>query len=60
MVQEIKLYTIRVVNKDSGRIDVHRNLTISEVEYIKLTPTLEVEVVEVNFKKKRHRSRRRA
>lgn len=48
-----KLYTIRVTNNDSGRVDIHKNLTSSEVDYIRLTPTLTVEVLEVNFSKKR-------
>ena len=48
-----KLYTIKVTNNDSGRIDIHKNLTMDEVDYIRLTPTLTVDIIEVSLSKKR-------
>lgn len=47
--------TVRVRNLDTGREDVHRGLSMDEVEWIKLTPTVEVEILEVSM---RGRSRR--
>jgi hypothetical protein len=52
MAGQYKLYTIRVTNKTNGRVDIHKNLSHNEVEYIKSTPTLEVEVLEVNFSRR--------
>lgn len=57
MSEDRKLYTIKVTNLGTGRVDIHKNLTMSEVEYIKLTPTLEVEILEVNFKGRRGKRR---
>lgn len=54
-----EVYTIKVTNKDSGRVDIHKNLSKSEVEYIEFMPSLSVEVMEVNLRKTR-RSRRKA
>lgn len=53
MSTDSKFYTVKVTNNDSGRIDIHKNLTMDEVEYIKLTPTLTVEIIEVNLSRKR-------
>jgi len=52
MSEETSLYTIKVVNTTSGRVDVHKGLTMDEVDYIKLTPTLQVDIVEVNSHRK--------
>lgn len=57
MAGEYKLYTIRVLNKASGRVDIHKNLSYMEVEYIKWMNTLEVEVIEVNFSRRGPRRR---
>lgn len=53
MSKDFKLYTIKVTNNDTGRVDIHKNLSYDEVEYIKITPTLTVEVIEVNLPKKK-------
>lgn len=52
MSEENKVYTIKVTNNTSGRVDVHKGLTLDEVDYIKLTPTLTVDIVEINLQKR--------
>lgn len=50
MSKELNLYTIRATDKNSGKANVHKNITFDELEEIKLTSTLFVEILEINKK----------
>lgn len=53
-MSEPKVYTIRVTNLTDERVDIHKDLLIEEVDYIKSCPTLSVEIVEINVKRQRY------
>jgi hypothetical protein len=41
--------TVKVVNVETGRVDVHKNISKEEADWIALTPSLVVEVLEVTL-----------
>lgn len=47
-----KFYTVRVYNKNCDRVDIHKNLSYDEVEYLKFMYFLEVEITEVSFSRR--------
>jgi len=38
--------TVRVINLDTGREDVHKNISYDEMEWIRLNPNLQVDILE--------------
>lgn len=49
------MLTVRVTNLESGRVDIHKNLTKTDLEWIECNPNLRVEVIEVSMKKEKRR-----
>ncbi len=45
-----RVLTVKVTNTETGRQDVHRNISKEEADWIALTPSLKVEVLEVSLK----------
>jgi len=45
-----RVLTVKVTNLGTGREDIHKNISKEEVEWIKLTPGLEVEIMEVSMR----------
>lgn len=43
------MLTVKVTNLESGRVDVHKNLSKNDVEWIRVNPNLKVEVIEVSM-----------
>lgn len=48
-----KVLTIKVTNLDTGREDIHKNISPDEIEWIKLNPNLRVDIVEVSPRRSR-------
>ena len=44
---EFKNLTIRVTNKETGRVDIHKGISRDEAEWINVSPNLEVEIIEI-------------
>lgn len=49
------MLTVRVTNLESGRVDIHKNLTKTDLEWISCNPNLKVEVLEVSMKRKKNK-----
>ena len=47
--------TVKVINSETGRTDIHRNISKEEAEWISLSPNLDVEIVEVSLRRVRRK-----
>lgn len=57
MSNQRKLYTVKATNTETGRVDIHNQLTQEEVNYLEWIPSLTIEIIEVEFKRRRRGKR---
>ena len=48
--------TVRVINLETGRVDVHKNISKEEADWIAISPNLQVELIEVSLRKARKKA----
>ena len=52
------ILTVKVTNLETGRIDVHKNISREEADWIAVNPNLRVEVLEVAMRRRRRKNMR--
>ncbi len=48
--------TVRVISLDSNRVDIHKNISKEEADWINISPNIRVEIVEVSMRRIRRKN----